>query len=623
MRLETRLTQSLQTTIHLAPQMIQAIEILQLPNIDLKDRIDLEIAENEVLEVDDQSPTLDGAGPPTRAEGDTGEAPDEGAEPGDGEFSETVDRLTRMVEEDRAFGLHRGRAEGQEASDRKQEALQATPAPPPTVQDRLAEQLSLVEAGEPERTLARAIVYSLDREGLLPVNPLARPVLEALARPGGDSIPVDDVVPGLTSPARDDGPLVEDGDDAAAGRRAVPDYGAYGDFTLSMPSRHRLVPRPADPERAATQRADRAREREQGREDLRREAEGVRAAALRLRDRLARDGRTADLDEQVLLYPLSEILDLLQREGLEAGLADAERALGLVQSLEPRGVAGRSAEETLLLQLRPGDPLRERKAHLIRHHLEDWRRNRLPRIAQGMGIAMAEVQELLEEMGDLRSRPGAVLQTERSAYVHPDVVVEWTQEEYEVRLVNEYFPTLRISPLYLRMFDDASTDPALREMLKKKIGSARWLIDAVRQRQDTLLRVVRAIVRHQGEFLDRGLAHMKPLKMQRIADELGIHVSTVSRAISDKYAQTPQGILPLKFFFHGATRSSDGSVESRLTMKDRVRQAIEAEDRRNPLSDEELAKRFQAEGVDIARRTVTKYRKQLSLPSSRERKEWA
>ena len=180
-----------------------------------------------------------------------------------------------------------------------------------------------------------------------------------------------------------------------------------------------------------------------------------------------------------------------------------------------------------------------------------------------------------------------------------------------------------MSPQYLRMFEDAATDPAMKEMLKKKIGSARWLIDAIRQRQDTLLRVVREIVRHQGEFLDHGLTAMKPLKMQRIADDLGIHVSTVSRAIADKYAQTPQGILPLKFFFHGGTESTGGAVESRLSVKDRVRTAIEAEDRNHPLSDEDLALRFKAEGLNIARRTVTKYRKQLGLPSSRERRVWA
>jgi RNA polymerase sigma-54 factor len=321
------------------------------------------------------------------------------------------------------------------------------------------------------------------------------------------------------------------------------------------------------------------------------------------------------------------VLDLLEAEGIEASLADATRALDVVQSLEPRGVAGRTPEETLLLQVRPGDRLRERKRELITQHLDDWKKNRLPRICQSLRLSMDELKDLLAEMANLSPHPGRLLRTEPSTYLNPDVIIEWTegdegQPSFEVRLVNEYFPPLRISPQFLRLFEDANTPPEMKEMIKKKIGSARWLIDAIRQRQDTLLRVVREIVRHQKDFLDRGLPAMKPLKMQRIADDLGIHVSTVSRAIADKYAQTPQGILPLKFFFHGGTESQDGAQESRLSVKDRVRQAIEAEDRRAPLSDEDLAARFKSDGLAIARRTVTKYRKQLGIPSSRERREW-
>ena len=278
--------------------------------------------------------------------------------------------------------------------------------------------------------------------------------------------------------------------------------------------------------------------------------------------------------------------------------------------------------------MRPGDPLRERKRELITRHLDDWKKNRLPRICQAMGMSIDDLKELLGEMANLSPHPGRLLRTEPSTYLNPDVIIEWAegdqegQSSYEVRLVNEYFPPLRISPQFLRLFESPGTPPEVKEALKKKIGSARWLIDAIRQRQDTLLRVVREIVRHQKDFLDNGLTAMKPLKMQRIADDLGIHVSTVSRAIADKYAQTPQGILPLKFFFHGGTDSQDGAQESRLSVKDRVRQAIEAEDRRAPLSDEDLAARFKSDGLAIARRTVTKYRKQLGIPSSRERREW-
>jgi RNA polymerase sigma-54 factor len=636
MRLEVSLQQKQQLQLKLAPQMIQAIEILQLPNIDLKDRIDLELAENEVLEVDDESaapadtvaPVGEAAVSPPAEGGDEGGAAIDAEAGSDEAFSETIERLASMADEDREAGLFRSRGEGIEASDRKLEALQATAAPPPSLQDLLADQLALLDAPETVMTVARAIVYSLDEDGLFPVHPLARPILEAMDDAGGLARPLEEIVDSLggAAPAAEE----EDGEDAGAAGAppapVAPSYGSWGGWNPGPRGDGRGAG-PRDAVRAAAQREARRKGREDAREERLREAARVAASAASLRRRMAAEGCEADSATAALLFPLAEVLDLLEGEGLHATLDDASRALDLVQSLEPKGIGGRTAEETLLLQLRPGDPLRDRKRQLITHHLEDWKKNRLPRICQSLGASMDELKELLEEMSDLRPHPGAILRTERSPYLHPDVIIEWTeaadgQPDYAVRLVNEYFPSLRISPQYLRMFEDAATDPAVREMLKKKIGSARWLIDAIRQRQDTLLRVVREIVQHQKEFLDRGLTAMKPLKMQRIADDLGIHVSTVSRAIADKYAQTPQGILPLKFFFHGGTGSTDGSVESRLSVKDRVRQVIEQEDRRNPLSDEDLAARFKAEGLNIARRTVTKYRKQLGIASSRERREW-
>src|SRR5262245_45647200 len=169
------------------------------------------------------------------------------------------------------------------------------------------------------------------------------------------------------------------------------------------------------------------------------------------------------------------------------------------------------------------------------------------------------------------------------------------------------------------MLRESRSDPKVREYLKKKIDSAKWLIEAIAQRQNTLDRVAGEIVKRQRDYLDFGVSHLKPLKMQEVADALGIHVSTVSRAISDKYAQTPRGIVPLKVCFTGGTESEDGAVESRLSVKERVRDIIGGENRRNPLSDDEVADRLNKEfGLAIARRTVTKYRKALNIPSSRQ-----
>ncbi|HEU4394948.1 MAG TPA: hypothetical protein VFS92_05225, partial [Planctomycetota bacterium] len=240
MRLDVSLQQRQQLQLKLAPQMIQAIEILQLPNIDLLDRIELELAENEVLAVDDESggaPEAPAAAAP--AEPGTAEASAEGesadGEPtsvGDAEFTETLERLTSMAEEDREIGLHRSRAEGQEASDRKLEALQATAAPPPTLQDTLAAQLSLLEAPGRVLLVARAIVYSLDEDGLLPVHPLARPILGAMDADGNLVRPIEEILEPRPGAAAGDAPV-----DAAAGEEArapegparVP-YGSYGTY---------------------------------------------------------------------------------------------------------------------------------------------------------------------------------------------------------------------------------------------------------------------------------------------------------------------------------------------------------------------------------------------------------
>jgi RNA polymerase sigma-54 factor len=172
------------------------------------------------------------------------------------------------------------------------------------------------------------------------------------------------------------------------------------------------------------------------------------------------------------------------------------------------------------------------------------------------------------------------------------------------------------------MLHDNRQDPKVREHVKKKIDSAKWLIESIEQRQNTLEKVVRAIVRRQTDFLDFGISHLKPLKMQEVADELGIHVSTVSRAIAEKYAQCHRGILSLKSFFTGGTESDDGTVESRASVKNKVQDIIDGEDKKNPLSDEDIAQTLRDEGLSIARRTVTKYRKQLNVPSSRQRRIW-
>lgn len=302
----------------------------------------------------------------------------------------------------------------------------------------------------------------------------------------------------------------------------------------------------------------------------------------------------------------------------------AQRALKVVQGLEPRGVGARDVVECLLLQITDDDPDADLKRALIRDHLDDLMRNKLPRVAKALGVTLDDLYHLKRSLSHLTFRPGAAWSAELPRYIRPDVVVEWQDGDYVVRLVNDAIPKVGISSHVRTLLREAKDDPKLREHLKRKVDLAKWLIEAIAQRQNTLERVAKEIVARQRDYFELGRSHLRPLKMQEVADALGIHVSTVSRAISEKYVQEPRGITPLKFFFTGGTENEDGGVESRLSVKERVRDIIAKEDTAEPLSDDQVAEQLSREfGLEIARRTVTKYRKALNIPSSRQRRVWS
>jgi RNA polymerase sigma-54 factor len=322
-------------------------------------------------------------------------------------------------------------------------------------------------------------------------------------------------------------------------------------------------------------------------------------------------------DRGYLLYPLEEIRIPLNGEYTDE---QVEEALALVQSFDPRGVGARNIQECLLLQIDDAMPYSRLMRRIIRNHMDDISRNRLPKVTKETGEEMKTIQEAIEAIARLDPLPGRKFGLEEVPYIYPDVVLELIDGEYEIVLQDNYYPRLGISDSYFRMYRDKSVDPKLRKHIRQKIESAKWLIESIEQRKSTLTKVVQEVVKHQRDALDQGAKYLKPLKMQEIADKLGIHVSTVSRAISDKYMQTPRGIFALKFFFTGATRASDGSMESRVGVKQKVKEIIDGEDKRHPLSDQDIVDKLKEDGLDIARRTVTKYRKALKVPSSRQRK---
>ena len=318
-----------------------------------------------------------------------------------------------------------------------------------------------------------------------------------------------------------------------------------------------------------------------------------------------------------------ELRDLVRDYGGDATYAQAEEALSLVQKLDPPGIGARNLRECLLLQLTPEVPCRDILQVLISHHLDDIQQNRLPSIEKRTGIHIDDIKEAIEHLRRLNPRPGARFAATNSQYVVPDLIVEANdQGEYEVRLADDHTPQLAISRQYQRMLKNKQSDPVTREFIQKKIQSARWLIESIEQRRSTLLKVAKAIIEHQKNFLDKGPESIEPLKMQEIADRVEVHVTTVSRAVDDKWVQTPRGIFALKRFFGGGTTTTDGEEVAWETIKQKLLEIIGKEDKQNPLSDEEIVEELGRSGFPVARRTVTKYRKALRISSSRQRKQF-
>lgn len=328
-----------------------------------------------------------------------------------------------------------------------------------------------------------------------------------------------------------------------------------------------------------------------------------------------------NLDENGYLpLPVAEIA---RDYGEGATVERAEEALRLVQRLDPPGVGARDLRECLLLQLSPDVPMSDVLRVLIANHLDDLQQNRLPTIEKRAGIPIETIKEALEHLRHLNPRPGASYVPNENQYVLPDLIVEPDEHGvYQVRLVDEHVPQLSISRYYQKQLKNKAADPVAREYIQKKIQAARWLIESIEQRRGTLLKVARAIIEHQQDFLDKGPEAIQPLKMQQIADQVGVHVTTVSRAVDDKWAQTPRGIFPLKRFFGGGTTTADGEEVAWDTIKHKLLEIIAKEDKSSPLSDEDIVEELQKSGVPVARRTVTKYRKALRIPSSRQRKQF-
>ena len=338
-------------------------------------------------------------------------------------------------------------------------------------------------------------------------------------------------------------------------------------------------------------------------------------------ERLAADKVIYNLDVNGYLpMPVEELVDADGPAGQEAHLL---KALAVVQNMDPPGVAARDLKECLLLQIRHDMPNARNLRRLVGDHLEDLAANRLPLIQRKTGCSIEEIEELRLQLHSLKPKPGAIFTTPIVVPVKPDVYVDQMPDgTWKVRLEEIDLPNLRISPLYRDMLMSADTDPTTREYIKRKINAAQWLIDAIEQRRSTLLKTSQAIVDHQTGFLLEGPEAIEPLKMQQIADRIRMHVTTVSRAVDDKWLQTPRGLHSLRKFFVGGTVSADGEEVAWDTVRMKLQEIVDGEPKDSPYSDDDLVDELGKRGITVARRTVTKYRKAMKIPSSRQRRDW-
>ncbi|HEU4365145.1 MAG TPA: RNA polymerase factor sigma-54 [Candidatus Krumholzibacteria bacterium] len=305
-------------------------------------------------------------------------------------------------------------------------------------------------------------------------------------------------------------------------------------------------------------------------------------------------------------------------------LEDVDGVLELIQAFDPPGVGARNLQECLLLQLRFRGEDDSLAAKIIRDHFDEFKQKKYMEIARKLKVSVQDIQDQCKQIATLDPKPGLEVVVEDPKYVIPDLVVETVDGKYVVYLNDRNVPRLRVSQHYHDelMREVRNGDNEAREFINARLKSAKWLIQTIEQRRRTMVKVMECIVRKQREFFDKGTHYLKPLTLQQVASEIGMHESTVSRVTTNKYVQTPRGVFELKFFFSSSLGTQDGGEVSAKSAKDQIRRIIEAESNRSPLSDQKIADMLKKDGLNIARRTVAKYREQLNILPARMRKQY-
>src|SRR5277367_6404427 len=301
-------------------------------------------------------------------------------------------------------------------------------------------------------------------------------------------------------------------------------------------------------------------------------------------------------------------------------MEDVEEALAMVQEFDPPGIAARDLQECLLIQLKVVDPQNTLAQQIITDHLKLLQNNQMKDVARALNRPIELVKRAVDVIKRLDPKPGLRYNKTEPRLVEPDVQFRKVDGEWQVFINDDDLPQLRLSPTYRRLLARDAADRDVRSYVKERFTAAIQLMKNIEQRKHTILRVCNSILRRQGDFLDYGPDHLKPMMIKEVAEEVGVHPSTVSRAVANKYVHTPRGTLELRSFFSESVNGPQGAEMSLLSLKRRVKQMIDEEDTARPLTDEQITKKLCDEGIHVTRRTVAKYREDLRIPSTHRRR---
>jgi RNA polymerase sigma-54 factor len=340
--------------------------------------------------------------------------------------------------------------------------------------------------------------------------------------------------------------------------------------------------------------------------------------ALSADDRKAAEMIIGNIDDNGFLQSTPEQM------ALNSGIPkeNFEKLLALVQSFHPAGVGARDLRECLLIQLQRQENENTLEYRIVSEHMEDLGKRRFHEIARRMNIGVDEVQKAADKIGRLNPRPGQIFAAAPQNYVLPDVTVEKVDGDYQIILNDEQIPHLRISNIYKDIIAQGNNGSDVKDYIRDKIRSGKFLIRSIHQRQQTISNIAQQIVARQREFLEHGPSHLKPMTMGEIADAIGVHETTVSRAVSGKYMATPQGIFEMKYFFTSGYQTATGESLSNTSVKEAILDLVKHEDGNAPLSDQQIVEILNERGIPIARRTVAKYRDELNILASTMRRKY-